>query len=67
MTNKEIVDAALSVASIVRCVDCKHFSEWDKPSDRHGDCKRRTSAGDGIIVKKDWFCAGGERHEQTSN
>lgn len=61
MTNQQIVDAALSVASIVRCADCVYFAEWDKPSDRHGDCMRRTSAGYGVIVEKTFFCAKGEQ------
>lgn len=67
MTNQQIVDGAYTTARITRCADCVYFAEWEPASERHGDCRRRTSAGDGIIVRKDWFCAGGERHEQSSN
>lgn len=66
MTNREIVDAALSVASITRCKDCRHFAEWVAASDEYGDCMRNRQSI-GLIVNKMHFCGGGERYEQDSD
>jgi len=60
------IEALLSKrVEIVRCRECKYWSEVDTSDGlRYGQCDRPDSAIRGTcFIRESWFCADGERRE----
>ena len=62
----EVMCHAEKVQDLVRCRECKYWSEVDtSDSLRYGQCDRPGSAIRGnCFIRESWFCADGERKVQ---
>lgn len=61
-------NAPEDVIAVVRCGECKYWSEVDTSDGlRYGQCDRPHSAIRGnCFIRESWFCADGEREVQDA-